>query len=141
MFQLTGFHTHTHTKKTLLYFNSTPKNSLNLGVQLQSSRWWYEPESKCVHIQSLVLVCKTVEQIMKAKQVSPVPAIAATANSSMADITPLAPCWHLWYPGAVVFQWKCDRAKSPSWAAGRMCVASHAPGVGKRGLPGRVSTT
>lgn len=86
LFELSGFRI--HKKKTLLYFNSTPKNSLNLGVQLQSSRWWYEPESKCVHIQSLVLVCETVEQIMKAKQVSPVPAIAAAANSTMADITP-----------------------------------------------------
>ncbi len=68
---------------------------------------------------------------MKAKKVSPTPA-AAAANSIMANATPLAPCWHLWYPEAVVFQWKCDMAKSPSWTAGRMCVASHAPGVAKR---------
>lgn len=70
---------------------------------------------------------------MKAKQVSPTSA-AAAANSIMANATPpLAPCWHLWYPEAVVFQWKCDRAKSPSWATERMCVASHTPGVAKRG--------
>lgn len=73
---------------------------------------------------------------MKAERVLPTTA-AAAANSIMANATPLAPCWHLWHPEAVVFQWKCDRAVSPYWATERMCVASHVPGVAKRGLPVR----
>lgn len=71
---------------------------------------------------------------MKAEPVLPMTA-AATANSIVANATPLAPCWHLWHPEAVVFQWKCDRPVSPSWATERMCVALHVPGVAKRGLP------
>lgn len=121
-----------------------------------ASGWRYEPESKCVYILSLVLAGSVearqdgraasrsqpgqrARQNMKAKQVWPTSA-AAVANSIMANATPLAPCWHLWYPEAVVFQWKCDRAKSPSWAAGRMLCSLTCTWCGQEGLPVRDSS-
>lgn len=79
LFELSGFHT--QKKRTLWSLTLSFHQNLNNftcqfntqgppqpQLRLQSSGWWYTPESKCVHILSLVLLGKMLEQCVIASR-------------------------------------------------------------------------